>query len=1262
MSMGRHPRVAYRCQAVTVTDSGPDRLVAHASVHRDEVLAGAVDEAARLVDARGSMVFLRDPADGFGLRLTSLDPVPDADVRRWERALRHPRNLGGILAMAMTECRTLATEDYPIDPAFGPEPVELRSVRRFGVRAIVAAPLVIDGTAVGVLAVYSDRPAAFTERDQALLTMVADHAAVTVANVRLIDELAGSRAELSRRVENERSLREIAARFAAITDPALLLQHVVDEANRLVDGDGAILDVVEPGTRILAWAYDSGMKARFGPDDIVDYTLPIGVGLTGRAVEERRVLVAGDDLVKEFPPSHDSDRFFELTGFRSMIAAPIGDDTRPLGALEVYSTRPNAFDDDDAALVGALADHAAVALLTARQMADLTESRADVARRADAEQSLREIAARLTAIREPSEVIQHAVDESVRLLGADQARIELDDAATGTLRAAYISATDRTTPLDDRARAGRPRGTGVGGKVVADGRPFFTGDYLNDERFVHDAKEDAYVEKVGLISVLSVPLVGDDGIIGVLSVGANRRHAFAEDDSALLEALATQVSVAFATARLFEAIDRSSRDIARRAEAELALREIAARITALRDPATILEQTAAEVGRLLGADGATIDLFDPIGTSSGFWFGLGAERDRAERAERTGPTTLLDIDAARGVGISGVALETGEPVATGDYLADDRFTHEAGRDAFIRAEGIHSVMAAPLTTEDGPVGVINVHSVRTDAFGPDELRIIGAIADLATIAVTNARLLERLNRSADELVRRADIERALREIAVRLTGIRDPAEVLQLTVDEAVRILRADGAILDLIDPERNVLRGAYDSQMADRLPDDRLRRQELVLGRGVSGRAVVQRQVIVTGDYLTDDRFEHDPDADDFVREAGIRSMIAAPLIGGGGPVGVLEVYSGRPDAFGPGAVAVLEAFAGQAAVAIGNARLYERLETSEAQYRLLVTSSPDLIWSADADGRFTFISDASRDLLGRDPSDLIGHHFSEVVAPQSQELAAERWGQLLSDPARRQFVPLDVLTADGSAIPTEITAIGIVVDGRLVGIHGSTRDVRARDRLERELRRQSAEIAASEERAHLARELHDSVTQALFSMTLITRSIEMLLERDPSAAGERLGTLRELQRDALAEMRALIFELRPGSLERDGLVQALRTHAAAVEGRTGLSIVVDCAELPDRLSLGTEDVLYRIGQEALHNVVKHADATHARVEVAEGDGVATLTVEDDGVGFDPHTVPTGHLGIEGMRARAERAGGSLEIEAAVGRGTRVRATLPRG
>ena len=183
--------------------------------------------------------------------------------------------------------------------------------------------------------------------------------------------------------------------------------------------------------------------------------------------------------------------------------------------------------------------------------------------------------------------------------------------------------------------------------------------------------------------MLSVPLVGDAGIIGVLSVGSNRADAFGEADAALLDALATQVSVAFATARLIEALDRSSRDIARRAEAERALREIAARITALREPSTILEQTAAEAGRLLGADGATIDL----STGSARRAGSGRPRGRARRGAPAAGLVAHRIDVARGIGISGVALELNQPVATGDYLADDRFNHEPTRYALIRWRG-----------------------------------------------------------------------------------------------------------------------------------------------------------------------------------------------------------------------------------------------------------------------------------------------------------------------------------------------------------------------------------------------------------------------------------------------------------------------------------------------------------------------------------------------------------------------------------------------
>jgi signal transduction histidine kinase len=217
----------------------------------------------------------------------------------------------------------------------------------------------------------------------------------------------------------------------------------------------------------------------------------------------------------------------------------------------------------------------------------------------------------------------------------------------------------------------------------------------------------------------------------------------------------------------------------------------------------------------------------------------------------------------------------------------------------------------------------------------------------------------------------------------------------------------------------------------------------------------------------------------------------------------------------------------------------------------------------------------------------------------------------------------------------------------------------VSERERLERDLRRQASELAASAERAHLARELHDSVTQALFAMTLVSRGIEIQLERDPLAALARFGELRELQREALAEMRSLIFELRPGSIERDGLEKALQTHVAAVEGRVGLAVVLE-VELDERLPLEIEEAFYRISQEALHNVVRHAHAAQSTVRVWRQGAIACLVVSDDGRGFDPSAVPAGHLGIAGMIARAERLGGSATVTSTIGGGSRMEAQVP--
>jgi PAS domain S-box-containing protein len=214
-----------------------------------------------------------------------------------------------------------------------------------------------------------------------------------------------------------------------------------------------------------------------------------------------------------------------------------------------------------------------------------------------------------------------------------------------------------------------------------------------------------------------------------------------------------------------------------------------------------------------------------------------------------------------------------------------------------------------------------------------------------------------------------------------------------------------------------------------------------------------------------------------------------------------------------------------------------------------------------------------------------------------------------------------------------------------------------------------QAQEAAALEERARLARELHDSITQSLFSMTMHAEAAQIALEREVGRESDRsaplltrnLGQLSELTENALAEMRALIFELRPGALQEEGLVAALRKHTAALAAREGISIAVNARGDRTPIEATVEEHLYRCAQEALHNVIKHADADRVIVRVhANGDARLVVEIEDDGDGFDPATIPAGHLGLRTMRDRMEQVGGTLEIQSEPGGGTLVRVTAP--
>lgn len=196
--------------------------------------------------------------------------------------------------------------------------------------------------------------------------------------------------------------------------------------------------------------------------------------------------------------------------------------------------------------------------------------------------------------------------------------------------------------------------------------------------------------------------------------------------------------------------------------------------------------------------------------------------------------------------------------------------------------------------------------------------------------------------------------------------------------------------------------------------------------------------------------------------------------------------------------------------------------------------------------------------------------------------------------------------------------------------------------------------ELAAVEERARLARELHDSVTQMLFSASVIAEVLPRLWERDQDHGRQYLDDLRLLTRGALAEMRTLLLELRPAALTEAELGDLLRQLAEAMTGRTRVPVTL-AVEGERSVPPDVQITLYRIAQEGLNNVAKHAGARAVAMRLRLGPEDVELRIGDDGQGFDPVSVAPGHFGLRIMRERAGTIGAALAIDSAPGRGTQV-------
>ncbi len=208
--------------------------------------------------------------------------------------------------------------------------------------------------------------------------------------------------------------------------------------------------------------------------------------------------------------------------------------------------------------------------------------------------------------------------------------------------------------------------------------------------------------------------------------------------------------------------------------------------------------------------------------------------------------------------------------------------------------------------------------------------------------------------------------------------------------------------------------------------------------------------------------------------------------------------------------------------------------------------------------------------------------------------------------------------------------------------------------------LEEKNKELAVVEERNRIARELHDSVSQSLFGISLNLNTLELILQSQPEKAKTLIGQVKEMVEEAQREMRLMIYGLQPTVLREKGFFEALETLGELFCARYQLEVASLLEGDETKIDHRTQLALYRVIQEALHNIVKHARATKAKVLLAIQDGEVVVKIEDNGQGFDEHQTKSPGLGLAGMRERISALQGDFHINPVIGKGTTITVKVP--
>lgn len=614
-------------------------------------------------------------------------------------------------------------------------------------------------------------------------------------------------------------------------------------------------------------------------------------------------------------------------------------------------------------------------------------------------------------------------------------------------------------------------------------------------------------------------------------------------------------------------------------------------------------------------------------------------------------------------------------------------------------KGIHSWMSLPMISKDKVVGVLTLDHREPGFYKPQHLEMGTAFASQAAIEYENAKLYSETVKKADEIKTMFNIQKAI-------TSRLELDTVLRLIAGEARRLTNSNSTAVFLLEGEDLVL------SVFSGISQNDLVGLRLPVANTAVGKILTENETVILKRCQMECGSERE-----LVSVTNMHACLCVPLMAGSRAVGVIAAFSRNDGEFDSEDERIFNMFAPSAVIGIENARLYQeekRQHQENEQRRHVAEGLRDILkvlnTNRPLDEILNFILKEAARLLHTDSAAL--YRLSD---DKNTLLLEAAWGLPHLVPkltslkvsegilgkafmGHRPVVTTDMEELDAmyGVMPlydihlewvrsncNGMIAVPLVCKDEVYG--GITLYSKKEERLPEHniskeeislamafadqaalaidntrLRKQAEEIAVAAERNRLARDLHDAVTQTLFSASLIADVLPRIWERSREEGIKRLEELRQLTRGALAEMRTLLFELRPATLVEAPLEDLLKQLAQAVTGRARIPVTL---AVNGRAGLPTEVKIafYRIAQEALNNIAKHSGAGKAAVEMnvnedgQSGAVVAELSITDDGRGFDPEKVPSGHFGLGIMRERAETAGAKLKVETKKDAGTTI-------